>query len=141
MDIAWAVLLAALALAVGVAAGLVVGLARGGTRAARLTGERDLLAQRLTDLKQSSEEDRRTAAELAQATVWSLTDDQLGTYLDQVHAAEQALAAARLHLINEITGRALPARQGARSTTGWLGGRLHISARTATHWIHLGRVS
>jgi hypothetical protein len=80
---------------------------------------------------------RQAAAELAQATVWSLTDDQLGTYLDQVHAAEQALAAARLHLISEITGRALPARQGARSTTGWLGGRLHISARTATQWVHL----
>jgi hypothetical protein len=83
------------------------------------------------------------AASLAQAPVWSLTDEQLGSYLDQVHQAEQALAAARLHLLGEISGRDLPARQGVGSTTSWLIGRLHIAAGTAGQWVevagYLGR--
>jgi hypothetical protein len=80
---------------------------------------------------------REAAAALAQAPVWSLTDQQLGTHLDAVHAAEQALAAARAHLVAEISGRDLPARHGVRSTTMWLGGRLHIGPHTAKGWVEL----
>ena len=82
------------------------------------------------------------AAPLAQAPVWSLTDEQLGSYLDAVHGMEQALAAARLHLVAEIDGRDLPSRQGVASTTSWLQGRLHVAAGTAGAWVEVaGRLT
>jgi Domain of unknown function (DUF222) len=77
------------------------------------------------------------SATLAQAPVWSLTDEQLCSHLDRVHAAEQALAAAKLHLVAEIAGRDVPARQGVASTTSWLQGRLHIAAGTASAWVEV----
>jgi hypothetical protein len=80
---------------------------------------------------------RDQAASLAQAPVWSLTEEQLGAHLDGIHAAEQALAAARLHLVAEIDGRGVPAKQGVRSTVSWLGGRLHIAPHTAKGWVGL----
>jgi hypothetical protein len=80
---------------------------------------------------------RDVAASVAQAPVWSLTDEQLCSSLDQVHAVEQALAAARLHLVAEIGGRDLPARQGVASTSGWVRGRLHVGAATAGQWVEV----
>jgi hypothetical protein len=80
---------------------------------------------------------RQVAASVAQAPVWSLTDEQLCSSLDQVHAVEQALAAARLHLVAEVGGRDLPARQGVPSTVGWLAGRLHVAAGTASQWVQV----
>jgi Domain of unknown function (DUF222) len=77
------------------------------------------------------------ATTVARAPVWSLSDEQLCTSLDRVHAAEQALAAARLHLVAEIAGREVPARQGVASTVSWLQGRLHIAAGTAPPWVEV----
>jgi Domain of unknown function (DUF222) len=79
----------------------------------------------------------QAAATLAQAPVWSLTDQQLCSHLDRVHAAEQALAAARLHLPAEIAGRGVPARHGVASTASWLQGRLHVGAGTAAAWVEV----
>jgi Domain of unknown function (DUF222) len=77
------------------------------------------------------------AASLTRAPVWSLSDEQLCAHLDGVHAAEQALAAARLHLVAEIAGRGVPARQGVASTVSWLQGRLHIAKGTASQWVEV----
>jgi Domain of unknown function (DUF222) len=77
------------------------------------------------------------ASSLAQAPVWSLTDEQLCSHLDRVHAAEQALAAARLHLLAELSGREVPAHQGVASTASWLQGRLHIAGGTASQWVEV----
>jgi hypothetical protein len=53
---------------------------------------------------------REAATGLAQAPAWPLSDDELAARLAGVHAAEQALAAAKLHLVAEIDGRGLPRR-------------------------------
>src|SRR5262245_48150466 len=80
---------------------------------------------------------REAAAGLAQWAAWSLADEQAGSCLDRVHRAGQARAAARLHLVAEIGGRDLPARQGVASSVSWLAGRLHISLHTARQWVEV----
>jgi hypothetical protein len=45
---------------------------------------------------------RTVAVRCADAPVWPLTDEDLVACVDTLHAAEQAVAAAKLHLIRQI---------------------------------------
>ncbi len=66
-------------------------------------------------------------------------DTDLLACLDAVHEAEQALVAARLHLIREIGGRDVAGGRGATSMAVWLRGRLRISLCTGRHLVGLAR--
>ena len=74
---------------------------------------------------------RSAAIRCADAPVWSLTDTDLIACLDAVHAAEQAVAAAKLHLIRQVELRDLPRTQHASSCAGWLRTRLRLRPQTA----------
>ncbi len=73
---------------------------------------------------------RGLASEAAVVAVWPLSSVDLEASLDAVHEAEQALAAAKLHLIRELEGRDVAGGQGATSMAAWLRGRLRISIRS-----------
>lgn len=64
---------------------------------------------------------------------------ELASRLDEVFAAEQALAAQRLALIAQIDALGLPARDGATSTAAWLRHRLHIDPGPAKQMVMLAR--
>ncbi|GAA4717981.1 hypothetical protein Prum_081140 [Phytohabitans rumicis] len=59
--------------------------------------------------------------------------------MDAVHAVEQALAAAKLHLVRDIEGRGLPSAQHASSTAVWLREHLRISIHAAKRLVDLAR--
>jgi hypothetical protein len=82
---------------------------------------------------------RRVVDDCVNASPWSLSDDELLSCLDQVHAAEQALATTTLHLIREIHRRDLPAKDGATGTAVWLRWRHRISIHTAKHTVELAQ--
>jgi len=75
-------------------------------------------------------------AALRGATVWSLSDDDLITALDDVAAAEAELAAVRLALVAGVDGRNLAALE-ATTTTGWLRGRLLLAPGAAKRTVKL----
>jgi hypothetical protein len=85
---------------------------------------------RLTELQ-------ATAAGCADAPVWALSNDDLLSCLDGLHQAEQALFAAKLHLIREIEGRGLPGVANTRSMVALLTRRLRISGHTARRQVEL----
>ncbi len=82
---------------------------------------------------------RGLATEAATAAVWPLPDTDLLACLDAVHEAEQALVAAKLHLIREIDGRDVAGGHGATSMAVWLRGRLRISLRSGRRLVELAR--
>lgn len=75
----------------------------------------------------------------ADTPVWSLPDDEVLACLSGVVRVEQALAAARLHLIRQAEARDLAAAQCATSTVGWLREHLRVSVPTARRWVELAR--
>lgn len=82
---------------------------------------------------------RTAAADCASAPTWPLPDGELLTCLTTVVRVEQALAAARLHLIRQVEARDLPAAQHATGTAGWLRDQLRVSGPTARRWVELAR--
>src|SRR2546430_4666483 len=77
------------------------------------------------------------AAACATTPVWALPDTDLLACLDAVHAAEQAVAAAKLHLIDQVQSRDLPRSHGASGITVWLRDRLRVSVHTARRLVEL----
>lgn len=77
--------------------------------------------------------------ECADTPLWALPDDEVVACLDTVHAAEQALAAAQLHLIRQVDSRGLPATQHATSCASWLRQRLRVGMCTARRLVELAR--
>ena len=71
------------------------------------------------------------SAECAEARTWAMSDTDLVTFLDTVHAAQTRLAAAGAHAMREITARRLPAAAGTANPAVWLRDRLRISNHTA----------
>ena len=70
---------------------------------------------------------------------WSVADAELPPGLDEVFAAEQALAAQRLAFIAQIDARGIAKREGAPSTAVWLRGRLRIDAGEARQMVRLAK--
>jgi hypothetical protein len=77
---------------------------------------------------------RSAAAGCADAPVWSLSDTDLVACLSEVRAAEQALAAVRLHLVRQVDARGLAGVQHERSVASWLRSRLLVRATTGKAW-------
>jgi hypothetical protein len=84
---------------------------------------------------------RALAAECADAPGWPLSDAEVIEFLDTVHTAEQTLAAAKLHLISQISARGIPARQHHRTCASWLRQRLRIGSHTAARLAELARTT
>jgi hypothetical protein len=82
---------------------------------------------------------RALAGDCATASVWSHSDDELRACLDVLQATQQALTAATAHVIREIDGRCLPAKDGATSTAVWLRWRQRISIHAAKHLVELAQ--
>jgi hypothetical protein len=82
---------------------------------------------------------RSAALVCAGTPVQSLSDADVTAALDTVHAAEQALAAAKLHLVRQIELRRLPAQQHVTSCAAWLRGRLRVSGHTAGRLVQAAR--
>jgi hypothetical protein len=62
------------------------------------------------------------AEHCAASPVWSLPDDDLIEGIDRIHRAEQALHAAKLHLIQQLDARDIPStRHAPRPRTGCAG--------------------
>ena len=79
------------------------------------------------------------AVECADTPTWSLPDPHVVDALHTLHQAEQALTAAKLHLIQQLHTRDLPAADHAGSTAGWLREHLHLSTPTARRLVDLAR--
>src|SRR2546429_4641486 len=77
------------------------------------------------------------AAACATTPVWALPDTDVLACLDAVHAAEQAVVAAKLHLIHQVQSRDLPRSHGASGITVWLRDRLRVSVHTARRLVEL----
>jgi len=71
------------------------------------------------------------AAKLATAPVFTLSRTETIDSLETVHHVEQALIAAKLHLIRHIEVLGIPATQHYRSTAGWLQAQLHLDPQPA----------
>jgi hypothetical protein len=80
---------------------------------------------------------RGVASGLVDAPVWPLPDGDLVDCLDELHRAEQCLAAVKLHLIREVDGRDLPGGHGTTGVAVWLRGRLRISIDAARRLVEL----
>ena len=74
---------------------------------------------------------RDDADKCAEALLWSMSDTDLVTAVEQVHRLEQTLAAVKLHLIGEVDRRDIATSLQARDTAGWLRWRLRLDPRTA----------
>jgi Domain of unknown function (DUF222) len=74
---------------------------------------------------------RDDAAKCADASLWALSDTDLITAVDQVHALQQTITAVLLHLVREADARDIPAAQHCRGTAVWLRSRLLLDAGTA----------
>jgi hypothetical protein len=82
----------------------------------------------------------QAAAGCAGVPVWPLSDDDLLTVLDGLHAVVQQVSAAAAHVLREIEGRGLPGkRDAALGTAGWLRQRWRISTGTAHRLVELSR--
>ena len=73
----------------------------------------------------------------AATAVWALADGELVDALDQLHVAQQRLAAVNLALVRELDGRGLAVAQGASSTAVWLRGRMRLSIGAARRLVEL----
>jgi hypothetical protein len=82
---------------------------------------------------------RGVASGLVDVPVWPLSDGEVVSCLDEVHQAEQALAAVRLHLVREVEGRDLPGGHGATGVAVWLRSRLRVSIRSARRQVELAK--
>jgi hypothetical protein len=80
---------------------------------------------------------RSVAIRCADTPAWPLSDSDLVACVDAVQAAEQALAAVKLHLIRQVDARDLPRAQHATSCAGWLRSRLRIRPETTKRWAGL----
>lgn len=76
--------------------------------------------------------------ELAQASVWALSDGDVEQALAEVSIAEAQLAAGRLALIAEADARGLGVSD-ATSTAGWLRSRLLVGPAEAKATVRLAR--
>jgi hypothetical protein len=74
---------------------------------------------------------RDDTAKCADASLWSLSDTDLETALQQVHRLQQTVTALLLHLIAEVGGRDLPGVQQVRGLPLWLRLRLVLDPATA----------
>jgi hypothetical protein len=83
---------------------------------------------------------RIDAAKCADALLWTLSDADLVTAVEQLHRLEQTLAAAKLHLIAEVDGREIPTTQRCRGTAAWLRSRLLLDAASARQLADLAAV-
>jgi hypothetical protein len=68
-----------------------------------------------------------------------MPDADVVAALDAVHVAEQALLAAKLHLIRQVDVRRLPARHQVSSCAAWLRGRLRVTGFTARRLVEAAR--
>ncbi|WP_230858961.1 HNH endonuclease signature motif containing protein [Actinoplanes aureus] len=80
------------------------------------------------------------AAEAAAASMWPLSEEELLTFIDRVHTAQQMLHAAMLHAVREVEGRAIPAKHQATSPQVWLRGRLRIGIGSALRMLAQARL-
>lgn len=78
---------------------------------------------------------RSAASACAGAPTWPLSDRELSAALLAVHAAEQALLAAKLHLVHESVVRGVPTGGTAR----WLSDHLRLGATVARRLVALAR--
>ncbi|WP_239394374.1 DUF222 domain-containing protein, partial [Frankia sp. CiP3] len=74
---------------------------------------------------------------LTQATVWSLSDAELLTALEDGERLLATVAALRLRLVRDADGRDLAARQGATSTAALLRHRLRLRPGDARMLVEL----
>jgi hypothetical protein len=74
---------------------------------------------------------RDDADKCADALLWSMSDTDLVTAVEQVHRLEQTLAAVKLHLIGDVDRRDIASSLQARDTAGWLRWRLRLDPGTA----------
>jgi uncharacterized protein DUF222/HNH endonuclease len=72
-----------------------------------------------------------SAAKLAAAPLWPLSDDELTDMLLVAHRLEQTAAALQARLVHQAETRGLPAASGHRSTKGWLRNLLRIDPQPA----------
>ncbi|HET9518304.1 MAG TPA: DUF222 domain-containing protein [Actinoplanes sp.] len=75
----------------------------------------------------------------AETPLWSLPDSDVVSTLDEVHRAEQALAAAKLHLVREADSRDLARADHAYTCAAWLRIRLRVSPAAARGQVELAR--
>lgn len=80
---------------------------------------------------------RSQVAGCVDAPAWSMSNDELVDCIDSVHRLEQAVAAAKLHLVRELHARDLPAVRQAGGTARWLGDRLRVTMATARRFLLL----
>jgi hypothetical protein len=80
---------------------------------------------------------RTVAVHCADTPAWALSDADLTACLDVIHAAEQALAAAKLHLIRQVESRDLPRTQHAHTTAGWLRSRLRVRSGSSRRLVEV----
>jgi hypothetical protein len=83
------------------------------------------------------EQVRTVAIRCADAPLWSLSDPDLVACLDAVHAAEQALAAVKVHLVRQVHTRDLARTQHTPTLGAWLRDRLLIRTRTGRQLVDL----
>jgi hypothetical protein len=82
---------------------------------------------------------RSLAVTCAETPLWSLTDADVVSCLEAVHRAEQALTAAKLHLVREADARDLARAEHAHTCAGWLRITLRIAPTTARRLVELAR--
>jgi hypothetical protein len=69
---------------------------------------------------------------------WALSDGELLSCVDEVHALAQQVAAAQLALVRQVDSRGVVA-DGATSTVAWLRDRHRISGEAASRLVKLAR--
>jgi hypothetical protein len=84
---------------------------------------------------------RTAAIACADAPVWSLTDADVAACVDALHAAEQALIAAKLHLLRQAEIRELPRTRHERTPAGWLAARSRLTGRSARRLAEVARAT
>jgi len=80
--------------------------------------------RRIWSMREALAQIRGVASGLVDAPVWPLPDEDVVVCLDEVHAAEQVLAAVKLHLVREVEGRDLPGGHGTTGVAVWLRSQL-----------------
>lgn len=83
------------------------------------------------------EELRAGAITCADAALWSLADAEIVDSLTTIHEAEQALRAAKAHLVHQVGARKIPSQQASTSTASWLRSQLRVSIQEATRLVAL----
>jgi hypothetical protein len=70
---------------------------------------------------------------------WALSDGELVSCVDEVHALAQQVAAVQLALVRQVDSRGLVVADGATSTLAWLRDRHRISGEAASRLVKLAR--